>query len=196
MPRAKKNRPAPPTRQCAICGADFVSHIAVRKYCDDHKDQHAKRAVDRRKLGAKERGDYYKPKICSEPGCDIEFIPKTGSAKYCDLHKIGAWERRNPDKAKEKARRNTQRYRHKRDFGDGDIYAKLVEKYGETCAICGAPPEFNLAVDHDHATLEVRRLLCSVHNAGLGYFQDDPKLLRAAANYLELWSSEGLLPEG
>jgi hypothetical protein len=145
--------------------------------------------VDRRKLGAKERGDYYTPKTCVEPGCGVEFIPKTGSAKYCPEHRGGAWERRNPDLVREKGRRNMRRFRHKRDFGDADIYDKLVEQYGEQCRICGATPEelgvFHLPIDHDHETGEVRGLLCPPHNTGLGFFQDSALMLRKAAAYLE-----------
>ena len=58
------------------------------------------------------------------------------------------------------------------------------------CAICGRKPEQQkryqtLHVDHCHETGKVRGLLCDQHNLLLGQFNDDPKLLRRAADYLD-----------
>lgn len=39
--------------------------------------------------------------------------------------------------------------------------------------------------DHDHVTGCFRGWLCVACNTGLGYFQDNPASLRAAADYLE-----------
>lgn len=55
---------------------------------------------------------------------------------------------------------------------------------GKACALCGT--EEDLAVDHCHATGQRRGVLCKRHNSGLGFFQDDPILLRAAADYIEM----------
>lgn len=58
------------------------------------------------------------------------------------------------------------------------------------CQICGrmasdTPRIGKLVVDHDHATGEVRGILCWMCNTALGKFNDDPALLRAAAEYIE-----------
>jgi hypothetical protein len=41
-------------------------------------------------------------------------------------------------------------------------------------------------VDHGHETGEVRGLLCSNCNLGLGYFKDNPKYLEGAIKYLSV----------
>ena len=70
-----------------------------------------------------------------------------------------------------------------------DQYDDMYEKQQGRCAICGTDtPGGNgqrFHVDHDHVSGQVRALLCSACNTGLGKFRDDPSLLRAAAIYLE-----------
>jgi hypothetical protein len=66
-------------------------------------------------------------------------------------------------------------------------YDTRLAAQGGVCAVCGEPPQGKrrLAVDHDPVTRRVRGLLCSRCNTGLGQMRDDPRLLRAAAEYLE-----------
>ena len=55
------------------------------------------------------------------------------------------------------------------------------------CAICRRPPsdEKNLSVDHNHETGEVRGLLCTSCNIGVGSLQDSILVLEAAIRYLK-----------
>src|SRR5260370_15243056 len=55
------------------------------------------------------------------------------------------------------------------------------------CKICRRTCHRRLSVDHCHLTNVVRWLLCSKCNIGLGQFNDDPELLREAANCLDEW---------
>ena len=85
-------------------------------------------------------------------------------------------------------------------------YNRLLAQQDGCCAICGeSESEINkkithykaLSVDHDHKTKQVRGLLCSRCNIGLGNFKDNIKIMARAIQYLrpELqdMSYEGLL---
>lgn len=63
-----------------------------------------------------------------------------------------------------------------------DYEALLVHQSG-ACGVCLDRPKL-LVVDHDHATGEVRGLLCNTCNIGLGSYRDDPKRLARAILYL------------
>lgn len=65
-------------------------------------------------------------------------------------------------------------------------YDRLYVLQGYVCAGCrrsrGAVRR--LAVDHDHATGEVRGLLCGPCNRMVGHFRDDPATFLRLADYL------------
>ena len=58
---------------------------------------------------------------------------------------------------------------------------------GEPCDVCGQRPSRKsaMAIDHCHVTGRVRGILCKDCNLVLGWMNDDPKRLRALADYLE-----------
>jgi hypothetical protein len=60
---------------------------------------------------------------------------------------------------------------------------EMRQAQGDACAICAEPAPEHL--DHDHATGAVRQLLCQRCNHALGLFRDEPRFLRAAADYVE-----------
>lgn len=66
-------------------------------------------------------------------------------------------------------------------------YRALLAFQGGVCAVCGRAPtaKRKLDVDHDHATGEVRGLLCWRCNQRLLGATQDPVVLRAAAAYIE-----------
>lgn len=94
------------------------------------------------------------------------------------------------------------RDRHlRKKYGIGlDEYNLLREEQGYCCKICGRheseirpkkrarikgrSPD-PLVVDHCHETGDVRGLVCTKCNNGLGAFRDDPELLRKGILYLE-----------
>ena len=67
-------------------------------------------------------------------------------------------------------------------------YLNMEKEQKGVCYLCKNPSTTKkrvLVVDHDHETGKVRRLLCDKCNRGLGYFLDNPAVLRAAADYVE-----------
>jgi hypothetical protein len=62
-------------------------------------------------------------------------------------------------------------------------YLELLRIQANQCKICKLHMEAP-NVDHDHVTGQVRGLLCTHCNKGLGCFQDNPHLLKNALTYL------------
>ena len=91
------------------------------------------------------------------------------------------WRKLNPDK-----NRNSQL---KRWYGITlEEYNALLDSQNGKCAICGIDKPMGVGcfhVDHDHITNKVRGLLCQKCNMGIGALQDNPIILRKAAEYLE-----------
>lgn len=55
------------------------------------------------------------------------------------------------------------------------------------CELCGTTEQ--LHIDHNHETGEIRGVLCTNCNRGLGHLKDSPVLLRKAAEYLEKYGN-------
>ena len=76
-------------------------------------------------------------------------------------------------------------------------YQILYKEQNGLCDICHQPEltinpktnkPFTLALDHNRKTKQIRGLLCSRCNKGLGVFKDNPELLDNAVTYLRKWS--------
>ena len=68
-----------------------------------------------------------------------------------------------------------------------DQYLEMFNKQDGKCACCGIDQsnfKRNLHVDHDHNTGQIRGLLCTQCNPGIGYFQDSVERLQQAIAYL------------
>jgi 5-methylcytosine-specific restriction endonuclease McrA len=109
--------------------------------------------------------------------------------KACKAAYMRDYYRRNPEKLRAK---NLQRAKLRGCDISVEVYNQMFADQGGKCAICGQPETAmyrgtvrNLCVDHNHETGEVRGLLCNFCNQGLGYFKDNPELLKSASAYLD-----------
>ena len=99
-------------------------------------------------------------------------------------------------KAKPESQAKIRDWYYRRSYGlSAEQVAALLQEQDRKCAICGVSDpgprtrskhevgRWN--VDHDHATGQVRGVLCGNCNVGLGAFKDDVDVLLNAAVYLE-----------
>lgn len=63
------------------------------------------------------------------------------------------------------------------------LTAKQADTMKTECEFCKVTVD--LHIDHCHTTGKVRGVLCTNCNRGLGHFQENPALLRLAAEYIE-----------
>lgn len=82
---------------------------------------------------------------------------------------------------------------YRRNYGiDDKQLLQMKEEQNNLCYLCGSEGfligknnhDEKLAVDHDHETGTVRKLLCHNCNRALGLFKDNPDVLRKAADYV------------
>ena len=105
--------------------------------------------------------------------------------------RINAYHRSQRERPEVKARERDGHLRRK--FGITiEQYDAMFEEQGGVCFICRRPPTegISLHVDHYHATGRNRGLLCFRCNNALGDLDDDPDLLRTAADYLDAHDPE------
>lgn len=137
---------------------------------------------------------------------------KDGRGSYCkpcDNERKARWKAKDPDAVRkyhneyrkqwvkdnrDKERQYQRRTDLKRKFGlTLEEYEALLEVQGGVCAICERPERYAdprtghiryLAVDHCHDSNEIRGLLCSYCNLGLGQLGDTEESLMKAVEYL------------
>ena len=113
--------------------------------------------------------------------------------KPCSIDYATRWKLANPERFKERRREHLLRTKYNLTPED---YDNLLTEQNGTCAVCGDLPNGDpaggvvLVIDHDHETNEVRGILCSRCNAGLGMFLDDTERLAVAIEYLQLYQGE------
>lgn len=117
---------------------------------------------------------YFRPKNCKT--CGSKFTPQTPSQTYCS----------------QSCRGKTAYY--ERNYGITETeYRRMLVAQNHKCFICESEGFLigknnhseKLAVDHCHATGTVRKLLCHNCNRALGLMQENPEILRKAADYIE-----------
>lgn len=173
--------PDVPVKQCRICGETkpLTEFYAMQGMRDGHRTE---------------------CKVCHR-ALRVERYRKDPQ-KY--IARVKEWQLENAERHLENQRRRRAKPETKRREREGYLrrkygitlaeYDAMLEAQGGTCALCDSPPTegISLHVDHDHATGEIRGLLCFLCNNALGDFDDDPARMRAAVAYLDRPTEEEL----
>jgi hypothetical protein len=104
---------------------------------------------------------------------------KTGHDYKCKL--CVSIDYNNSPKKKELARKRHLKHKYNIDV---NLYDKMYKSQNGECAICHIKSDNIMSVDHCHNTGDIRGLLCSNCNNGLGHFKDNIDILKKAIDYL------------
>lgn len=165
----REARPTLADINCQHCGEAFTPYRSWSKFCKRQCQWNSKSVAKRPRI-----------RPCSKCGVDTPTKPGTAVCGACKLEKG-----RNKATAQAKERRRTLR-----SYGiTQDQYDFMLGEQGGGCAICGRTDpgrrlQAHFSIDHCHITGLVRGLLCHPCNLGIGYLQDSPDIMRAAAAYV------------
>lgn len=121
------------------------------------------------------------------------------NCKPCNVIAVSEWYQKHKEHTRRQMRERYRKHAHVRERirneGFKKAYGITVDQYDEMlkaqnyqCAICKEPQsnfKRRFDIDHCHKTKKIRGICCIRCNRGIGLLQDDPKLLRFAANYIE-----------
>ena len=124
------------------------------------------------------------------------------------LRRTAEWRKKDPKRAADIHTRHRKKYiqwyrAKERARRHGMSPAELSEFIAArpVCEVCGVAIRWVTergsgrdgfaVIDHDHATETVRGALCHYCNLTIGNAKDNPRILRAAAEYLELRTAHG-----
>lgn len=200
MPRSADGRWA---AECRRCGKEFDQRKPDQEFCSQKCSNKAFPGT-----GGRKAASGLEPRTC--PVCKNQFQPYRANQVACtpkhykqmpETRKRNNAARRNEEFKARKNKWRRARYSPTRErkyqlatkYGiTPEQYEIKLEAQGGVCILCGSPPKpdgvkasSKLHQDHDHETGQNRDLPCLHCNRGLGYFKDDPVLLRAAADYIE-----------
>lgn len=192
------------TRICKNCPVEFTTTNPDKVYCGSRQAKTGCSFLFR--AGKEYKQDLSLPKICL--GCQIPFYAKTPTRLYCGNReeKTGCayqnelkWSQKKRDAFTPHQKEIQAKYKLNRKlltkYGllPEDYENKLIEQ-NYCCAICKKPAEEStfhrkLYIDHNHDTNQVRGLLCSGCNSGLGMFLESVENMELAINYIKKWNN-------
>ena len=77
----------------------------------------------------------------------------------------------------------------KRNYGISlEEYEKMVDEQNNVCYICLESDSVKLAVDHNHKTGKVRKLLCRKCNTAIGLLKEDITIVENVLKYIKHFS--------
>lgn len=157
-----------------------------RPICEEWRNDFWKFAVD---VGEKPEGCRLERKDNTKPYSKENFVWRKFPMAAEDVRakqaaRMRKWHENNPHKELD--------YNFKRNYGiSREDYDAMLEEQNHRCKICGETERprsdgkvLRLSVDHCHDTRQVRGLLCTKCNMGLGYYDHSIERLRSAIEYL------------
>ena len=143
-----------------------------------------------------------RPKTCK---CGAKIVGHPKKIGVCNKCYMLQWNANNKERTLIQYRPTKKAWNLKKNYGLSlDEFLEMALNQRGKCKICnnreqqvnslseidGMTQAVMLSVDHNHKTGKIRGLLCSKCNRGLGFFRDNPDLLRTAAAYIEEYDNE------
>lgn len=179
--------------KCQVEGCDGRSQC--RKMCDRHYQQWRRGVLDAREckaLGCNCRarydsfcGRHRSTRRIDEASNEHKVCSTCGELKSLDeFHHDHRYPDRRVARCKQCSLEAARDASFKRRYGIGlDDVEAMTTAQGSKCAICGRSGD--LVVDHDHATRQVRAMLCQRCNKALGLVDDNVEMLASMISYLD-----------